>query len=115
MTQKKENQREERERKKKVIKGKIKEGHQRGRENTSNKVIENKLKVSVIKRHLLTLTQPMKLLLHLQLVLVYQVLLATIVFYCFQYSGRFFIIDKKNCVPYWRKIDPIYSISFQEL
>ena len=60
MTQIKHNQREERERKKKVIKGKIKEGikegHQRGRENTSNKVIENKLKASVIKRHLLTLT-----------------------------------------------------------
>ena len=58
MTQKKENQREERERKEKVIKGKIKEGHQRGRENTSNKVIENELKVSVIKHHLLTLTPP---------------------------------------------------------
>ena len=52
---KKQNQREERERKK-VIKGKIKEGYQRGRENTSNKVIQNKLKASVIKRHLLTLT-----------------------------------------------------------
>ena len=57
MTQKR-NQREERERKEKVIKGKIKEGHQRGRENTNNKVIENELKVSVIKRHLLTLTPP---------------------------------------------------------
>ena len=47
---------EKREKEKKVIKGKIKEGHQRGRENTSNKVIENELKVSVKKRHLLTLT-----------------------------------------------------------
>ena len=60
MTQKKENQSEERERKKRSSRAKskkdIKEGHQRGRENTSNKVIENKLKVSVIKRHLLTLT-----------------------------------------------------------
>ena len=52
----KNNQREERERKEKAIKGKIKEGHQRGRENTSKKVIENELKVSVIKCHLLTLT-----------------------------------------------------------
>ena len=55
---KKQNQREERDRRK-VIKGKIKERHQRGRENTNNKVIENKLKVSVIKRYLLTLSHPM--------------------------------------------------------
>ena len=60
---KKKNQREQRDRKKRSSRTKskndIKEGHQRGRENTNNKVIENKLKVSVIKRHLLTLSHPM--------------------------------------------------------